>query len=260
MSDSDNKPPGEATSTEAKKGTSTVTTRGPTDVLTGPAKSDEAPGGQATPMLSRDHLELAGDADEFAQHSIESWNRASHEERKAYYTQIETFYRKILDEFFQQANASAGQYLTYSRRHLATRRRMIVFGGILALLNVAIAYTAGFGGTEDTDVWTGWLLALPLVAALYATALAVYSSLENLYGYAGRAQRFREIRELFLNAAREYEMLWGVNVRPFGYTAPACVNAAIAYRRIVRKDKEVRSQAKELVERTSEAEQRGGAG
>ena len=223
----------------------------------------EVPGDQATPALSRDHLELASDADEFATHSVEYWNRASHEERKSYYVQIEKFYKKILDEFFQQANASADQYLTYSRRHLATRRRMIILGGGLALLNVFIAYTAskaGFGSSEAKDTWTSLLVTLPLFAALYATSLAIYSSLENLYGYAGRAQRFREVRELFLNSARDYEMLWNVNVRPFGYTAPACINASIAYRRIVRKDNEVRSQAKELVERTSEKEQPSGAG
>ncbi len=224
---------------------------------------NEVPGDQAAPPLSRDQWKLASDADEFATHSVEYWNRVSHDERKAYYDQIEIIYRTIVDEFFEQANASADQYLTYSRRHLATRRLMIVLGGGLALLNVVIAYTAGkvgIGGSDVQDAWMVWLVALPLIAALYATALAIYSSIENLYGYAGRAQRFREVRELFLNSARNYEMQWDVNVRPFGYTAPACVNASIAYRRIVREDIEVRSQAKELVERTSEKEQPSGAG
>ena len=257
MSDPDNDTPREGTSTDAQNGASTVAAGGPPDVSPGATEPDEAPADQATPTLLRDHPELASDADEFATHSVEYWNRTSHEERKTYYAQIEMFYRTILDEFFEQGNASAGEYRTYSRRHLEIRRRMIVATGFLALLNVAIAYTAG-GSQQAEGEWAGWLLVgvaqLPLFAALYATALTVYSSLEGLYGYAGRAQAFREVRELFLNSAREYEMLWNVNVRPFGYTAPACVNASIAYRRIVTMDIEVRSKAKELIQRASEKE------
>ncbi|MCP5113835.1 MAG: hypothetical protein GY953_23635 [bacterium] len=262
MSDSDNDTPGKGTATDAPRGASN-SAGGPAAVSAGATDPDEAPGDQAASTLLRDYPDLASDSDEFATHSAEYWNRTSHEELKAYYDQIELFYRKILKEFFQQANASATEYRAYSRRHLETRRRMIVLTGLLALLNVAIANTTG-QSLGTTGEWPRWLLLgvahLPLFAALYATALTAYTSLEGLYGYAGRAQAFREVRELFLNSAREYEMLWNVNVRPFGFTAPACVNASIAYRKIVRKDIEVRGQAKELIKPPSEREQPSKAG
>lgn len=257
MTDLNLERPGGVTPDDTKnKESSASTSQDQADVSAGVTEPNLSSEDRAKLRLSLDQPELSGDTDEFAPQNIEYWKCASREECKTYYLQIELFYKIIIDEFFQQADTSAAQYLKFSKSHVTTRRRMILLGGLLALLNVLIAFSASGETLADSVNWTKWL---SLIAALYASALAIYSSIENLHGFAGRAQGFREVRELFLNAARKYEMLWLVNVRPFGFTPPACVNASIAYKRIVNMDIEVRSQAKELIERVSEKEQAGGA-
>ena len=144
----------------------------------------------------------------------------------------------IVDEFFTQADISAGKYKDYNQSHSLWSKLMTWLTGTLAMLNVIVAYTTS---TPDTV-----LPYLALFAAIYASFIAIMSGLESLHKYNELAQGFREVREIFLNSAREYEMLWHIHVRPYGDTPKACVNAAKAYNKIVINDQKIRAQAKDV--------------
>ena len=69
-----------------------------------------------------------------------------------------------------------------------------------------------------------------IVAAIAAAVLALLANLENFSNALERAQAYRESRELFLDAAREFERSWRMAVDPFYPDPEACVNAAELYR------------------------------
>ena len=85
-------------------------------------------------------------------------------------------------------------------------------------------------------------------AAIYAAILTLFSNLENFNNFLERSQAFRESREIYLTAYREFERRWHVYVRPFGDGAEACVNATVLYREVVERDESLRSKFKEITE------------
>ena len=175
---------------------------------------------------------------ELAEQTEEFWANQSQKDRRHYYSQIDLNYHTIADEFFKLADMSVDRFSEFTKSHITWRRWVTILTGGLVILNLIAAYTVG-----STNPW---LKHLPLVAAIFAAIISIYCNLENLYKYAERAQAYREVREILLSAAREYEMLWHVYVRPFSDSPMACVNAAKIYRQIVEKDQEIRGQAKEL--------------
>jgi hypothetical protein len=94
---------------------------------------------------------------------------------------------------------------------------------------------------------------LPMAAAVIAVILALLASLESFFNYAERAQAYRESRDLFLDAARDYDRLWDTYVRPFGGEPEACLNASELYRRIVISDRDLRGKFKELTKTEKKA-------
>ena len=168
----------------------------------------------------------------------EFWESRSQEERRHYYMQIDSNYHTIVDEFFNLADDSVDRFQVFSKSNTNWRWAITILAGMLAILNVVVAYTA-----KSTNIW---LEQLPLMAAVFASIIAIVTNLENLNKYGDRAQAYREVREVLLNAAREYEMLWHIYVRPFSDSPQACINAAKIYKQIVSKDQEIRGQTKEL--------------
>ena len=77
--------------------------------------------------------------------------------------------------------------------------------------------------------------------------VATLANLESFYNSAEKAQGYRESREFFLDAARDFDRKWDVYVRPFTDEAEACANAAELYRLLVAKDGELRAKFKELI-------------
>jgi hypothetical protein len=178
---------------------------------------------------------------ELAEQSEEFWASRTQKERRHYYSQIDLNYHTIVDEFFKSADNSVDKFRSFTKSHVKWRWLITILAGVLATLNIIVAYTAKL----DDVVWLKYLQ-LPLVAAVFASIIAIVSNLENLNHYADRAQAYREIREMALNAAREYEMFWHIYVRPFSDSPKACVNAVKLYRQVIEKDEEIRGQTKEL--------------
>lgn len=182
--------------------------------------------------------------------TVRHWSQKNDEERTQYYDQIDENYHSIVDEFFDQADNSAGRYQKFSNKHIHWGKKMMWLTGGIAIINVVLFYTSGQGQTdfpEDQYPIIRLLFALlPLFAAVYAAFIAIFGKLDTLQNYFDRAQANREVREVFLNEARKYEMFWHVYVRPFGNSAKACTNAAKLYRQITLTDQVIRGQAKEI--------------
>lgn len=173
------------------------------------------------------------------------WSGQSEPDRLDYLKQIDACYHAIVDEFFELSNVCVQRFQAANASHVTWRQRMIWLTGSLAALNVLVAYFASLD--RENSSWPYVLLrALPLIAAVYATFIAIISSLENLHRYHERAQGFREARDLLLGATRRYEMLWHTSVRPYRTSATACAQAEALYARIVAEDDQVRAQVKEL--------------
>ena len=163
------------------------------------------------------------------------WLDLSDERRGAFLSEIDESYRLILNEFFIVANKCVEQHQRFFQLYGTWRRRIIIATGVVTIVNVLAA---------SKIPWTAaWL---PIVAAVCAAGLGILANLESFYDWNGHAQAYRESRDLFLDAGREFTRLWESHVRPFGTTAEGCVNASELYRMITVKDRELRLKLKEL--------------
>jgi hypothetical protein len=167
----------------------------------------------------------------------ETWTGMNQEERFAFLETLDANYHRYVDEFYQLANDCVDRYDSASSHHNSWRRRIIVGTGIVAIINLLAA-------NHSLSQWSNNIL--PISAAIAALGLTVLANLESFYNFADRAQAYRESRELFLDAAREFQRVWDVYVQPFGSEPHACANGVELYRRVVSNDRELRSKFKEL--------------
>jgi hypothetical protein len=165
---------------------------------------------------------------------------------------INARYTALLDEIFVSANLSVEQYQKLSNSNRSWRRRLILGTGIVAIVNLLAAHKIpeSFPRLHNLN----WLL--PIVAAVVAAILAILANLESFYNFSERAQAYRESRDIFLDAGRDFVRLWDSYVNPLGDSPAAYSNAAELYRRLVAKDRELRRKFKELTETAS----KGGKG
>lgn len=164
-----------------------------------------------------------------------TWAAAKPDVRAEYVAQIMTSYTSILLGFLDEANRQGGFANAAQRSYQRWRTTLIILAGLLALLNLF--------ATQDWEKVRGGLV---FAAAGFAVILAILTNLESFYNYSERAQIYRESRELFLDAYREYDMLWNTHVLPYHGLPESCLNAAILYRRITSKDEELRRKLKKL--------------
>ncbi len=80
-----------------------------------------------------------------------------------------------------------------------------------------------------------------------AAILAILANLENFSNSQERAQAYLESREAFLDAARQFQLLWTTHVDPFYPGPDACVNAVALHRQLNIKDSELRARFMEKV-------------
>ena len=146
-------------------------------------------------------------------------------------------YTGYLNDLYESANICVDRYDEFTERH-RTRRYIIIIGtGVVAIINLLAANKA-------LSTWSNNII--PITAAIVALALAVLANLETFHNSAEHAQAYRESRELFLDAAREFDRVWSVSVVPLGDSAEAYSNAVELYKRIVAADRDLRSKFKEL--------------
>ncbi len=168
---------------------------------------------------------------------VDTWSAMKAEERLAFRNTLDASYYRYVDEFYQLANDCVERYDAATSRHALWRRRVIVGTGIVAIINLLAA-------NYSLSQWSKNIL--PITAAMAALALTVFANLESFYNFSARAQAYRESRELFLDAARESQLVWEVYVQPFDDQARACANGAELYRRVIAVDRDLRSKFKEL--------------
>lgn len=173
-----------------------------------------------------------------------TWSAAKPDVRAEYVAQIMTSYTAILVSFLEEANRQAAFANQAQRSYQRWRACLIILAGLLALLNLV--------ATQDWIVRDAFVFA----AAGFAVVLAILTNLESFYNYSDRAQIYRESRELFLDAYREFDMLWNTHVLPYHGLPESCLNAAVLYRRITTKDEDLRRKLKKL----TTADQKAGGG
>lgn len=164
-------------------------------------------------------------------------------ERKTFIDGLQTAYQSILLEFINTADACVDQTNFFEKVNQKWRWIVILGTGVVAIVNILAAnlVTADPIGNSDTPA-----IFLSVTAAVAASILAVLANLENFTGAPRRAQGFRQARERFLDASREYEQLWNTYVNPFYPKAEACMNSIILMRMLVEKDQELRDRLVEL--------------
>jgi hypothetical protein len=159
---------------------------------------------------------------------------------------IDERYKALLNEIFSSANLSLAQYQKLSSSNIIWRRRLILGTGVVAIVNLLAAHKI----PEKVPYFTDLNGLIPIVAAVFAATLAIMANLESFYHFSERAQAYRDSRDIFLDAGRDFVRLWDIYVLPFGDSPGAYTNAAELYRRLVAKDRELRRKFKELTETT----------
>jgi len=178
--------------------------------------------------------------------SHEYWSDLSttQNDRKAYIDGLKASYQNLLDEFVASADACVDLTNELERVNRKWRWIVILGTGVVAIVNII---AANFVTAKSTlPVWEAAAPIFSVTAAVVAAILAVLANLENFIGAQRRAQGFRQARERFLDASREYEQLWNTYVNPFYPRAEACMNAIALIRMLVEKDRELRDRLVEL--------------
>ncbi len=176
----------------------------------------------------------------------DTWLSLSDEVRKGQIIHVKERYDQLLDEIYNSADLCVDRYQHLAWQHVLWRRLLIVGTGVVAVANLLAAYHS-----KSEPAWVpAWLWMClsfrSLLAAVLAAVLAVLANWETLLNAQERAQAYRESRELFLDAAREFLRRWDIYVRPLGYRPEACMNASELYKELIVKDQELRAKFKEL--------------
>jgi len=167
--------------------------------------------------------------------TLERWEQLA--DRQSYLIDVNNAFHDLINELITAANSCVDGYEKYSRRHERWRKTIIISTGIVAAVNILAAY-------RWKPDW--FATGLSLAAALAAVGLSVLANLESFGNSLDQAHVLREAREIFLDAAGEFDRLWNTLVIPLGESAEACANAAELYRRIVIADRELRGRLKDL--------------
>lgn len=171
-----------------------------------------------------------------------TWCGHDSSERTDFLEEVSKSYMSRIEEFYASADLSVDWFRRLSNSHTRWRRMVIAGTGVVAISAVmaAIVVSRGQSLAFAYSFWSA------VGAAVLAALLAVLANLENFSNSAERAQGYRESRELFVDAAREFQLMWQTHVDPFYPEAQACLNAAELQRRINIKDSELRSKLKDM--------------
>ncbi len=177
--------------------------------------------------------------------AYEDWSEPSttQNDRKAYIDGLKASYQVLLDEFVATADACVDRTDSLEVLNRKWRWTIILGTGVVAIINILAANIVTL---SDGEAGKAAANAISIFAAVTAAVLAVLANLENFTGAQRRAQGFRQARERFLDASREYEQLWNTYVNPFYPRAEACMNAISLIRMLVEKDRELRDRLVEL--------------
>jgi hypothetical protein len=182
-------------------------------------------------LLMRDAtVELTGLA-------AEQWEEIDPAARLSLLQDMDGRYKQYVKNFYELADLCVLRHDRFVGRHRTWRYVAIIGTGLLACLNFLAA---------KRSIAAAWSNALPIVASLGALLLSILANLETFGNSAEQAQAYRESRELYLDAAQEYDRAWDVAVMALGNTAQAYANAVELYKRVLAADSELRRSFKEL--------------
>jgi hypothetical protein len=167
----------------------------------------------------------------------DAWSALLETQRMELLGQLSERYQQYLAELGESANLCVDRYQQFARSNKAWRIRIIVGTGVVAIVNLLATNASWSRHTYDV---------LPIIAAILAITLTILANLESFLNPPEKMQAYRESREMFLDAARDFERAWNVYVRPFSGEVQAWTNAVELYRRIVIRDRELRGVFRDL--------------
>ena len=175
----------------------------------------------------------------------EIWEARDESDRIDFINEISRSYHLLVLEFYNESNSSGRWYRSLKKSHFRWRLLITVGAGLIALLNVIM----GFDPASGKEVpWIGLSVTkfIAFAGAIVATIVTIITRFETFGSAHERAPGYRQARDLFLDAGRDYEGRWRESVRPFQPRAEACVNAVRLNNEIITKDRELRAQFREM--------------
>jgi hypothetical protein len=202
-------------------------------------KPDENSAGFTVPI----GVSQIGGQSQLLETSREYWSdpNIKSDERKKYIDGLQAAFQSVLEEFINTADECVNQTNYLERVNKRWRWTVILGTGVVAIINI-IAANFVTGDPKFESIAS----VVSVTAAVAAAVLTVLANLENFAGAQRRAQGFRQARERFLDASREYQQLWNTYVNPFYPRPEACINSIILTRMLVEKDRELRDRLVEL--------------
>ena len=172
----------------------------------------------------------------------------SDEQRLAYLTnQLFPLYQHLVDEFFSSADDCVLRYREQRGLHQRWRWIVIIGTGLIAIFN-ALAALISASPPDEFIIGKNMAIYATGFTAVAAAVLAILANLENFGNHLERGQSYREARELFLDAGRDFERLWQTHVVAFQGRPEALVNGRELYRRICLRDADIRRKVKDLTD------------
>ncbi|MDP6667300.1 MAG: hypothetical protein QF357_07860, partial [Dehalococcoidia bacterium] len=176
----------------------------------------------------------------------DNWNDPLQDDdsRGKFIKEIQDDFELRLKEFITTADYCAKSARIYSRLHRRWRWIIIIFTGVVVIMNLVVAYSVN--NTPDSSSFGSLALNLSIAAAVAAAILAILANLENFSNPLERAHGFRESRELFVAAQRRAKNRFRTYVLALYPSPIACRNAAIMEAELAEIDRELRTKFKEL--------------
>jgi hypothetical protein len=173
------------------------------------------------------------------------WLDTPSEQQMELLNDIKSKYFRYVEELYVTANLCVDKFEDCSGNYLFWRRMVILGTGVVAIVNLLATHNRKRETPDGTWITYAEML-LPSIAAICALVLSIFANLESFYNWSDKAQVYRESRELFLDAGREFERAWDVYVRPHFDNYEAWKNSVELYRRVTVKDRELRGAFREL--------------
>lgn len=162
------------------------------------------------------------------------WTKRHENIRKDFVSEVRGRYQKRLEYFKSEADRCAIRTRKLARSHRIMRFVMILSTGMMAILNLSQNF-------PFVEKWR-----MPVICSLYAALLVVLTNLDSFFAYQTRALAYRDCREVYMTAVRQFDRMWLGSVHPLGHEPSACTHAEELLERIDERDEELRRKLQEL--------------
>ncbi len=153
-------------------------------------------------------------------------------------------FNSYLEYYKKRADAALRTSAKRKQQYRWWKGAIIILTGSLAIQNILVA---NGGGVEIPFVsFDSAIVEGAVVAAILSAIIGIVVNFDSFFAFADVAETNRSIRELYLDAHREYETRWVVYVESYGCSPEACLNATRLLRAIQDRDLSLRNEERQL--------------